>query len=218
LFDSAGNLFYSVMKNDDFTTSFNDGGAYADSGLGRAYRAAMAATEPGQVVFEDLSAYAPAGGVPSSFMATAVFDNRGKTIGVMAVQMPVIGINTMMQNKANLGATGESFFVGEDHLLRNDSSFSEADDTLVTVYDNPVVNAALAGETTSGVTTDYRGQRMIATAIPVEFNGAKWAMVTTISEEEAFAPITEMRNMMLGIAAVLLIAVAAIGFLFSRTI
>ncbi|RYH00020.1 MAG: hypothetical protein EON57_11380, partial [Alphaproteobacteria bacterium] len=166
--DIKGNMIYSVMKKDDFTTNFADGGgAYADSGLGRAYRTAMAFTEPGQVAFEDLSAYAPSGGMPSSFMATAVFDQRGKIIGVMAVQMPVAGINTMMQNKDNLGATGESFFVGADHLLRSDSSFSAEDDTLVTAYDNPVVNAALAGEKASGVTTDYRGQRMIATAIPV---------------------------------------------------
>jgi methyl-accepting chemotaxis protein len=218
LFDPAGNLVYSVMKGDDFATSFAEGGQYADSGLGRVYRKAAAFTEPGQVAFEDLSAYAASGGIPSSFMATAVFDPRGKLIGVMAVQMPVASINTMMQNKDNLGATGESFFVGEDHLLRNDSSFSTEDDTLTTAYDNPVVNAALAGERSSGVTTNYRGTRMLATAVPVEFNGAKWAMVTTISEDEAFAPITEMRNMMLAIGVALLAVAALVGFLFSRTI
>ena len=215
--DPKGNVIYSVMKRDDFATNIVEG-AYADSGLGRAFQTAMTFTEAGQVAFEDLAPYAAAGGVPASFMATTIFDQRGKVVGIMAVQMPVAGINTMMQNKANLGATGESFFVGEDHLLRNDSSFSPEDDTLTTVYDNAVVNAALAGESASGITTDYRGQRMIATAMPVEFNGAKWAMVTTMSEDEAFAPITDMRNMMLGIAAVLLLAVAAIGFLFSRTI
>jgi len=215
--DIKGNVVYSVTKGEDFTTNVIDG-PFADSGLGRVYQTAMTFTGPGQVAFADFAPYAAAGGLPASFMATTIFDPRGKLLGVLAVQMPVTGINAMMQNKDNLGATGETFFVGEDHLLRNDSSFSPEDDTLATVYDNPVVNAALAGEVANGVTTDYRGQRMIATATPVEFNGAKWAMVTTISEEEAFAPITEMRNMMLGIAAVLLAAVAAIGFLFSRTI
>jgi methyl-accepting chemotaxis protein len=172
------------MKQDDFATNLNDGGPNADSALGRAYREAMSFTEAGQVAFEDVSAYAPSGGVPSSFLATAVFDPRMKLIGVMAIQMPIAAINAMMQNNANLGATGESFFVGTDHLLRNDSLFSDADDALVTTsYANPIVDAALAGEPPSGVTTDYRGMRMLATAAPVEFNGAKWAMVTTISEE-----------------------------------
>jgi methyl-accepting chemotaxis protein len=218
LFDTAGNLVYSVMKKDDYATNFNEGGLYADSGLGRAYRKAMTFTERGGVAFEDLSPYAPWGGMPSSFMATAIFDPRGKLTGVMAVQMPVASIDSMMQNKDNLGATGESFFVGEDHLLRSDSSFSTQDDRLTTTYANPLADAALAGEKASGLTTDYRGQPMLATAIPIEFNGAKWAMVTTISQEEAFAPITEMRNMMLGIAAALLGLVAAGGLLFSRTI
>ena len=217
LFDKDGNLIYSVMKNDDFTANFATG-PYAESGLGQVFRAAIGFAEPGQVAFADLAPYAAAGDRPASFLATTVFDPRGKVIGVMAVQMPVSGINQMMQNKDNLGATGESFFVGADRLLRSDSSFSAADDTLTTVYDNAVVDAALAGETAYGVTTDYRGERMLATAVPVEFGGARFAMVTTISEAEAFAPITEMRNMMLAIGAALLGVAAIVGFLFSRTI
>jgi methyl-accepting chemotaxis protein len=217
LFDKEGNLIYSVMKNDDFTANFASG-PYAESGLGKVFREAIGFAEPGQVAFADLAPYAAAGDRPASFMATTVFDPRGKVIGVMAVQMPVAGINQMMQNKDNLGETGESFFVGADHLLRSDSSFSAADDTLTTVYDNAVVDAALAGQTAYGVTTDYRGERMLATAVPVEFGGARFAMVTTISEAEAFAPVVEMRNMMLAIGAALLGVAAIAGFWFSRTI
>src|SRR5690606_18140284 len=144
------------------------------------YRKAMTFTEPGQVAFADLSAYGPNNGAPAAFLATAVFDPRKKLIGVMAIQMPIVAVNEMMQNRANLGETGESFFVGADHLLRNDSLFSGGDDTLQTRYENPIVDAALAGMPAGGVTTDYRGMRMLATATPVEFNGATWAMVTTI--------------------------------------
>jgi methyl-accepting chemotaxis protein len=218
LLDTKGTLLYSVMKQDDFATNFNDGGQYADSGLGRAYRRAMSFTEPGQVAFEDVSAYAPAGGAPAAFLATAVFDPRGKLVGVFAVQMPIAPVNAMMQDTSNLGATGESFFVGTDHLLRNDSLFSAGDDTLATAYQNPIADAALAGQVASGATTDYRGMRMLATATPVEFNGATWAMVTTIGEDEAMAPIANMRNMMLGVGALLLLIAAVGGYLFSRSV
>jgi methyl-accepting chemotaxis protein len=217
LFDTGGNLIYSVMKEDDYATNFNDG-PHADSGLGRVYRTAMTFTEPGQVAFADVSAYAPSAGLPSSFMGTAVFDPRSRLIGVLAVQMPTTPVSQMMQNNANLGATGESFFVGTDYLMRSDSSFSAEDDTLATMYRNDIVDAALAGSDASGVTTEYRGTRMLATASPVSFNGANWAIVTTISEAEAFAPVTEMRNMMLLIGAVLLAGAAVVGFLFSRTL
>jgi methyl-accepting chemotaxis protein len=218
LIDPQGNLIYSVMKQDDYALSLAEGaGPFANSGLGRAFRKAVAFTEPGQVSFEDLTAYGAAG-VPAAFLATAIFDPRQKLIGVMAIQMPIAPINEMMQNNANLGATGESFFVGTDHLLRNDSTFSEINDTLTTDYDNDVVNAALAGQSASGVTSDYRGTRMIATARPVEFNGATWAVVTTISEDEALAPITNMRNLMLGVGALLLVVAAGAGFMFSRSV
>jgi len=217
LIDLKGNLAYSVMKNDDFAKNFAEGGEMADSGLGRAYRAALALTEPGQVAFSDVSFYAPAGG-PASFLASPIFDARKKLMGVLAVEMPIAAINAMMQNKDNLGQTGESFFVGEDYLLRSDSSFSEADDLLKSRYQNPVVTAALGGAKSSGLTSDYRGMEMIASATPVEFNGAKWAMVTTIAEAEASAPVADMRNMMLAIGAGLLVLAALGGYLFSRTV
>jgi methyl-accepting chemotaxis protein len=217
LFDLKGNLVYSVMKNDDFARNFAEGGEMADSGLGRAYRAALALTEPGQVAFSDVSVYAPAGG-PASFLASPVLDPRKKLMGVLAVAMPTAAINAMMQNKDNLGQTGESFFVGDDYLMRSDSSFSEADDILGTRYENPIIAAALGGAKANGTTTDYRGMAMIATATPVEFNGARWAMVTTISEAETYAPVAEMRNMMLMIGAGLLVLAAAGGWLFSRTL
>ncbi len=215
LFDTSGNLLYSVMKNDDFGTNFATGGKYAETGLGRVFREAMKLTQRGPVAFADLAAYAPAAGAPASFLAAPVFDPRNKLIGVMAVQMPVAPINRMMQDNAHLGATGESFYVGPDRLLRSDSLFSEADDTLTTRYENPVVAEALAGNPASGVTTDYRGMRMITTATPVEFNDAKWAMVTTISEDEAYAPVTSMRDMMLLVGGVLLALAALNGFIFS---
>ncbi|MBN9310578.1 MAG: HAMP domain-containing protein, partial [Devosia sp.] len=59
---------------------------------------------------------------------------------------------------------------------------------------------------------------MIATATPLSFNGTNWAVVTTISQDEALAPVAQLRNMMLGVGAVLLAIAAAVGFVFSRTI
>ncbi len=144
MFDTEGNLVYSVMKNDDFALNFAEGGDMADNGLGRAFRKALALTERGQIAYEDTSIY-PLTGLPASFIATPMIDARGKLMGVMAFQMPVAPISQMLQDNANLGQTGESFFVGADKLLRSDSVYSEADDTLTTSYDNPMVEAALAG-------------------------------------------------------------------------
>jgi methyl-accepting chemotaxis protein len=217
MFDTTGNLIYSVMKNDDFALNFAEGSELADTGLGRAFRAALALTEPGQVVYEDATVY-PVSGLPASFIATPMIDKRGKLLGVMALQMPVAPINAMLQDNSHLGQTGESFFVGADKMLHSDSVFSDGDDTLVASYDNPIVDAALAGSPASGTTTSYRGMPMIATAIPVDFNGTHWAMVTTISESEAFAQVAQLRDTMLLIGGGLLVLAALVSLLFSRTI
>jgi methyl-accepting chemotaxis protein len=217
LFDNKGNLVYSVMKNDDFAGNFAEGGNLADTGLGQAYRTAAALKDPGALAFVDISKYAPAGG-SASFLATPVFDPRKKLIGVLAVQMPITPINALMQDSANLGSTGESFYVGADKLLRSDSLFSDANDTLSTTYDNPLVAAALEGTPAQGLTTDYRGMPMIAKAQPVTFHGAKWAVVTTIGEAEAMAPVVQLRNMMLMVGGALLLAAAVAALFFSRSL
>jgi methyl-accepting chemotaxis protein len=59
--------------------------------------------------------------------------------------------------------------------------------------------------------------RMIANAMPVSFNGTNWAMVTTMSEDEAFAPVAQLRNHAAGRCGAAGLA-AAVGFLFSRSI
>lgn len=218
LLDPHGNLVYSVRKEADFATNFATG-IYADSGLGRAFQRAIAITEPGQVVFEDFAPYAPRNGLAASFVATPVLNpQNGTLVGVMAIRISQLALNTMMQQNEHLGQTGESLIVGTDYLFRNDSLFSEERDTLTTTYRNPLVDSALAGSTASGVTAGYRGMDMLTTAVPLEFHGTRWAVVTTISEDEAHQPVIAMGSMIFGVGGLLLVAVAAAGLVFSRTI
>ena len=214
----TGDLVYSVKKRDDLATNFAAGGPGAETGLGKAFQAAAAMTEGGQVAFQDFAAYGPAGGMPEGFMATPVFDNRQKLVGVLAAAISTAPVNAIMSSSEGLGETGESFFVGPDFLMRSDSRFSEADDALVTTFQNPVVEAALAGNEAVGMSSDYRGMDMILTAQPLSFGDAHWAVVTAVGEAEAYAPITDMRNMMLAIGGGLLAIAAIAGYFFARSV
>jgi len=218
LLDPQGNLIYSVMKHPDFATNFAAGGIGAETGLGRAYQAAAVIAEPGQVAFEDFSAYAAAGGLPTSFMATPIFDNRAKLVGVLAVEISADAVNAIMTKSAGLGETGESFLVGADFIMRSDSLFSPDNDALATEFRGPVVEAALAGSQAAGISSDYRGMDMMLTAQPLSFAGTNWAVVTAVGEDEAYAPVTNMRNMMLMVGGALLAVAAIAGYFFSRSI
>ena len=84
LFDLDGNLIYSVFKELDYATNFVSG-PYAESGLGKAFRAALAQPERiSEVPFEP---YEPSYGALASFISTGV--RLGERVaGVIAFQLP----------------------------------------------------------------------------------------------------------------------------------
>ena len=219
LFEPKGHLVYSVGKHADFGTSFAEGGGpLADSALGQVFRAAAAITDPDQTVFADFAPYQPAGGLPASFFAKPVFNAQGRMVGVIALQLPSERLDAVIGSRTGLGETGEVLVVGPDGLMRSDSIFTEGNDALATQFAGPVLDAALAGTTSNGETTDYRATPMLAAAAPIETNGQPWAAVAVMATSEVLAPVTDMRNMMRAIGAALMAVVAALGLLFSRTI
>src|SRR5690606_31705933 len=114
---------------------------------------AVAFTEAGQVTYTDEVSYAPGGGDPASFVATKIFGMDGVPRGVLAVELPLTQINEQMASRNGLGETGETFLVGEDRLLRSDSSFTETDDFLTASYDSEPLAQALGGSVGQGYST-----------------------------------------------------------------
>jgi methyl-accepting chemotaxis protein len=219
LFDEAGNTVYTAFKEDDFAQNFSEGGGpYADTDLGKVYRAAAAMQEPGQVALSDFHPYAPSAGAPALFMATPVFDDRGKKQGVIALQLPLDQINAILDSTAGLGETGEVFIVGADGLRRNDSHHSTENDTLSIAYQNPLVDQAFAGESGSGTGTNEESAVTLVSVTPLSVEGVTWAVVAEQEKNEAMAPVTGIRNGMLIAAVALLALVALVGFLFARSI
>ena len=218
LFDVAGNLTYSVKKRDDFATNFAAGGPYAASPLGYAFQTAVAMTEPGHVAFVDASPYAVTPDVPASFMAAPVFNNK-TLVGVVAFKMPTAAIGAMMADKLGLGESGETFFVGTDDLMRSDSPFSTENDVLKTSFVTADTEAALSsGISSVGRSTQYRGMNLMTATAPLSFEDTNWALVAAIGEDEAFAPLTNMRNSILIASAGVLVLAILFGLLFSRSI
>ena len=123
LIDNNGNIVYSVFKEADFGTSLLIG-PYARSSLAKAFKDAQQQNS-GYVSTADFSSYDPSYGAPAAFMATPLYEGTN-LIGVMAVQVPVDEINTVMTNAGNweadgLGQSGETFLVADDFLMRSDS-------------------------------------------------------------------------------------------------
>jgi methyl-accepting chemotaxis protein len=218
LFDLKGFMVYSVNKSEDFATSFSEGGPLAETSLGEVFRQAVAIETPDELAFSDFVPYAANAGQPASFFAKPVFNAQGRKIGVLAIQLPSGRLDAVIGDRTGLGETGEVVVVGSDGLLRSDSSFTPDSDVLVTPLGGPTVEAALAGTSAEGTSSDYRATPMLVAAAPIATRGEPWAAIAVMATDEVLAPVANMRNMMLIIGGALLAVVAAASLLFSRSL
>ena len=244
---SGGHIVYSVFKEVDFGTSLLDG-PYSTSNIGRAYRAALEADDKDFTLLVDYEPYDPSYNSPAAFIATPIFDGFEK-IGVLIFQMPIDRINNIMTNNHNwedvgLGKSGETYLVGEDFLLRNQSRFliEDSENYFQTIAKigtpdrtiNQIKNlnstiglqkvetqgtiAALAGQTNTDIFPDYRGISVFSAYKPLNIAGVNWVIMSEKNESEVFLPIKELqRNLSYGILG-LFAVIVLIGILFSRSL
>ncbi|MEZ5939575.1 MAG: methyl-accepting chemotaxis protein [Hyphomonadaceae bacterium] len=216
LFDTEGDLVYTVFKELDYATNV-ESGEWKDTDLGGVFRAAMA-LDKGQVAFRDFRAYAPSHDAPASFIATPIFNADGSRAGVLAYQMPIDGLNRIMGSTDGLGETGEAYAAGADGLLRTDAPRLEH---------STILNARAASELLipAGVDQDaitrargIDGEPVIAASAPLDFEGVRWNVVVEMDEAEALAGLVELRNQFLLTTFGLLAAVTVLGLLLARRV
>ncbi|MDF2453281.1 MAG: protein serine/threonine phosphatase, partial [Bacteroidota bacterium] len=177
-----------------------------------------------------------------------IFDGD-KKIGVLAFQMPIDKINDIMTNKQNwskvgLGNSGETYIVGKDYTLRNQSRFLIEDSINyfhiledIQVDKNTIEKIkqfrssiglqvaktkgsmeALQGITDTQTFPDYRGVRVLSAFKPLKIMDMQWGLMSEIDEAEAFENVTTLRNNIIIAFACLLILVFITSYFVSREI
>jgi len=136
---------------------------------------------------------------------------NGKFIGEIIIDMDMEPIYTFLSDTTGLGNTGETLIArkeGKEVLflsrLRYDAEAAlKRRASLNGRIAFPAQKAAL-GENGSGVTSDYNSEEVLASwrYIPA----LRWGLVTKIKASEAFAPAIKLRNMVVGIALIVLAA------------
>lgn len=214
LINNNGDIVYSVYKEIDFATNLNDG-PHADTGLGNAFRSAAAADPEADAVLEDFSVYLPSYDAPAGFLAAPVYANSER-VGVLAMQFPLDRLGGIMNERAGLGRTGETYLVGDDRLMRSDSLFDMEKHSVVASFRHPdegqvdtaAVRAGLAGEIGSLIGQDYVGDTVLSTYAPIESAGLNWVLVAEQDRAEAFAPANRLlRSAAITLAGLVLVVI-----------
>ncbi|WP_176525206.1 methyl-accepting chemotaxis protein [Caenispirillum bisanense] len=219
LIDHQGRVVYTVFKESDLGSDLMNG-PFAGSGLAQAFREARQLAEAGGAgqAFVDFAPYAPSAGAPAGFVAAPVRDQGGRFLGVLAFQMPIDRIDAVMQEPSGLGRTGETYLVGTDGLMRSNSRLAQSDTLLKTKVDTSAAAAALAGQSGVQEVRDYRGEWVVSAYAPLTVQGTTYAILAEADSAEIFAPVVRLRTILLAAGGLVVAAVAALGFWFSRSL
>lgn len=226
----SGNVVYSTFKEVDYATSLKYG-PFRDSGLGRAFAKANNGAKD-TVYFEDYQSYVPSYNDQVLFVSTPIFENDVQ-IGVLAYQVKIDKLNEIMTfagswKDQGLGQSGETYLVGPDGLLRNESRFFIEDkDNYLSSLTSANVSAQLInemgtkntsigiqkvdttatknvfnGQTGLGESIDYRGVEVLTAYTPVNVFDVTWALISEIDTNEAFRASSKLSENLLIIASV----------------
>ncbi|WP_415888099.1 methyl-accepting chemotaxis protein [Neptuniibacter sp. QD37_6] len=197
LINPRGDIFYTVEREPDFGTNLITG-AYADSNLARLFKQVLGS---GQFGITDFAPYAPSNGAAAAFIALPIKNAGGIIELVVALQLSITDINSIMGERNGLGETGETYLVGPDHLMRSDSFLDPVYHTVLASFANPdkgkvdtqAANDALAQKTGTNIIIDYNGNPVLSSYTPVTIQGLRWALLAEMDEAEAFAPIYDLQ-------------------------
>jgi methyl-accepting chemotaxis protein len=197
LISPVGNIHYSVENEHDFGTNLLTG-LFKDSGLASVFRRALEYAQSDDVAVSDLAYYEPSDG-PAMFMAKAMYGSQGELVGVLALQVPTERIVEIMDFRGGMGATGETYIVGEDLLMRSNSRFSEESTILKQKVDTAPAQRALRGEEGVGIEIDYRGQAVLSAYSRAIIDENTWAVLAEIDQAEILERATSDRPLLAGL-------------------
>ena len=221
IIEKDGLISYTVSKEADYKTNIIKG-KYSNSGLGKLVKSVFRTKEYGIADFEP---YAASNNEPCAFIAQPVVLD-GKVEKIVALQLSLDSINSIMQQREGMGKTGETYLVGLDKLMRSDSFLDPTHHSVKASFANPsagsvdteAVRLALSGRENTKIISDYNGNPALSAFTPLKVGHTTWALIAEIDESEAFAAVKTMKWLMIMLSIVSVLAIVGIAFLITRSI
>lgn len=241
LFDDRGNVVYATGDGDG--TEAGVGDALLEAAAQRLEQSTV-----GETVLTDIIASSGTDEPPAMVAAASVRDGA-EVVGAVALEIPVPTINRLTTSVqgwegTGLGATGETYVVGADRLLRSDARPYLEDPTayldalaqagaptelvaaidragttvLQQSTDGEGVERALDGRRFAGRSENYLGEPTLTVAGPLGVDSLDWVVVSDIATSQARAALTDLEFAVLLAALVLVPTVAVGGLLLARRI
>ncbi len=223
LIQPNGHIFYTVNRKADYMTNLLNG-RYKDSNLGILFREVLQSRGYGVA---DFARYAPNDNTPAAFIARPILDKAdGELDMIVAMELSLKTINTIMQQREGMGETGETYLVGPDKLMRSDSFLDPKNHSVKASFNAPdagkvdteASREALAGKSGMKIITDYNGQQVLSAYGPVKAGETTWALLAEVKKTEALASVQKIRNLILFISVLSVAAIVGVALLMLQII
>jgi signal transduction histidine kinase/DNA-binding response OmpR family regulator/methyl-accepting chemotaxis protein len=227
LLDLKGNIM--VVVHDTSKVGINIfTGKYSNTKFARACKEAL---ETGKPRFSDIDKeFSATTKDPTGFLIqvmmsrtdirdsqTGEYKEELTNVGIMAIQFPMKQIDSIMQKEMGNMATGETYLIGEDRLMRSGSPA----DLLKTRVDT--VGADRWLEKQEGIKNykNYRGTKVLGVSYNLESLeklGVHWGLIAEVSEDEAFASKRSLLFLVGFIVVFTIVVVFIISIIVARRI
>ncbi len=153
---------------------------------------------------------------PAMFAAAPVRGPDGRLQAVLTARLNLDAMSTITDRRTGLHRTEDAFIVNEARFLITHSRFLTEPAVLSGQLDTESVRDCAAGNSGAMLTTDYRGVPVISVYRWI----AKWhlGLLVQIDQAEAFAPALALRQSVIGISALALLATAVLALFLAHTI
>ncbi len=224
LIDFEGNILYTVKQESDLGTNVFTG-KYADTEFGKTCRRAFQETGPH---FADYEEYEPSNYEVFSFILTAIHDQRGEKLGLLALQLSSQEIDRIMHVRTGLGATGEIYLIGSDLKMRS-NSILETEQTFLkkrieTEASRLWYREHVTRERDPGMKEEKHiydgphGEQVLGIHSALEITGIPMGMIAEIETREAFSPAGQIQRFAISLFLATAVFVVFISFYVARKI
>ena len=139
-----------------------------------------------------------------------LINRAGRTVGVVAGELDLAALGTILLERNGLGESGETYLVsGENNYLLTPSRF--AGYPLMQAYHSTAIDRALHGENGWGTYDNYRSPSTSVLGVYRWIPEMQAALVAEVALSEALAPATEARNTSLALATMVTLLAAMVG-------
>ncbi|HSW74564.1 MAG TPA: ATP-binding protein [Candidatus Saccharimonadales bacterium] len=154
-------------------------------------------------------------GIDKLYSYTQLSVNK-QTVAVMMVVFRIDDVTAAVQDYTGLGTTGETIVGSKDANGHMVSLFPLRFNTEAALRTN--LDSLLMGNHSDGVAydsvKDYRGKNVIIAASSVGFSN--WIVAAKIDSSEALAPISQLKNALIGIALFSSVVIIVVAAYFAR--